>query len=77
MITARWLVPLAGSFSACSARYNVRDDSSKRLLNVRNHFQRRVLGPMLMLIVGPVQRTMRPKTAAERSGSHAGPDCGY
>ncbi len=37
------LVPLAGSFSACSARYNVRDDSSKRLLNVRNHFQRRVL----------------------------------
>jgi len=37
------LVPLAGSFSACSARYNVRDDSSKRLLSVRNHFQRRVL----------------------------------
>jgi len=42
-VEAETLVPLAGSFSACSARYNVRDDSSKRLLNVRNHFQRRVL----------------------------------
>ncbi len=37
------LVPLAGSFSACLARYQVRDDFSERLLNSRNHFQRRVL----------------------------------
>ncbi len=43
LLPGEHLVPLAGSFSAFSARYNVRDDSSKRLLSVRNHFQRRVL----------------------------------
>jgi len=32
------LVPLAGSFSACSAHYNVRDDSSKRLTELAEPF---------------------------------------
>jgi len=42
-----YLVPLAGSFSACLARCRVHGDFSERLLNVRNHFQRRVLGATL------------------------------
>ncbi len=32
------LVPQAGSLSACSARYNVRDDSSKRLTELAEPF---------------------------------------
>ncbi len=48
------LVPLAGSFSACLARYQVRDDFSERLLNSRNHFQRRVLA---------AHRSIQPQTS--------------